>query len=89
MRGRGARGEAAVSARGLEEALLAIGIAARVEARDALAVLVPTGDVGPLVDASARRRAAALAREHGFSHLALELLGAPEGRDDGAPVHRD
>lgn len=87
-----------MSAAGLEAALRSIGVDGRVEARGALAVLVPSDGAGALAgalaDAALRRGAAALAREHGFTHLALELPDEPEARredasHDGAPVHRD
>ncbi|HEX6057559.1 MAG TPA: hypothetical protein VFZ11_00985 [Gemmatimonadaceae bacterium] len=87
-----------MSAAGLEAALRSLGVDGRVEARGALAVLVPRGGAdalaGALADAALRRGAAVLAREHGFTHLALELLDEPEASrddapDDGADLHRD
>jgi hypothetical protein len=77
-------------ARALEEALRRLGVSGRVEARERLALLVPRAGIAVLADAAARRQAASLAREHGFTHLALELLDDPaDGRGDGAAVHRD
>lgn len=59
----------------LERALAAAGIACTVEACGSLAViLVPTAT--PFVDSGLRERAVALARQHGFSHLAVEIPGA-------------
>jgi hypothetical protein len=78
------------SARSLEAALGRIGIGGRIEARERLAVLVPGAGVALLADAALRRQASALAREHGFTHLALELLDEPaDGRGGGAALHRD
>jgi hypothetical protein len=89
MTAHGASTEAA-SAPALEAALGRLGIAGRIEARARLAVLVPSGGLAPLADAATRRRAFALAREHGFTHLALELVDEPaDGRGDGAALHRD
>ena len=86
-----------MSAADLEAALRTIGVDGRVEARGALAVIVPHDGVdalaGALADAALRRGAAALAREHGFTHLALELHDEPDAMrdapDDGAALHRD
>jgi hypothetical protein len=77
-------------ARALEEALRRLGVSGRVEARERLAVLVPRAGIAALADAATRRQAASLAREHGFTHLALELLDEPaDACGDGAAVHRD
>ena len=75
-----------MSASGLEEALALAGIPCRVEARDRLAVIIlEAPNVNPvLVSREARSRALALARAHGFTHVALEL---PEP-ESGAPLHR-
>jgi hypothetical protein len=82
--------EAPTGARALEAALGRLGITGRIEARERLAVLVPSGGIAELADAATRRRASALAREHGFTHLALELVGEPaNGRGGGAALHRD
>jgi hypothetical protein len=86
-----------MSAADLEAALRTIGVDGRVEARGALAVIVPHDGAdalaGALADAALRRGAAALAREHGFTHLALELPDEPDAMrdapDDGAALHRD
>ena len=75
-----------MSAATLEAALVVRGIACRVEERDRLALLVPHGPIGQLVDPVARREVLALVREHGFTHLALELVDDPAG---DAAVHRD
>lgn len=69
-----------MSAASLEAALRALGVECAVEAREGLAVLVPTGDVAPLADARVRDAAVALLKEHGFTHLALEIEGDAEER---------
>ena len=69
----------------LEDSLRARGLACRVEARDRLALLVPEGPVAALVDPTLRREIVGLVRDHGFTHLALELVDEPGG---DAPVHR-
>ena len=57
----------------LERALQGMGLHCRVEAYDALAVVIPeVGDRRLELD-DIRRSALALARAHGFSHLAVEL----------------
>ena len=63
----------------LEQALHAAGVQCRVEAWDALAVAVPAPGDRRLEDPQLRRRAVAIAREHGFSHLALELVEEENG----------
>jgi hypothetical protein len=74
-----------VSARALEIALGACGIAGRVEARGALAILTLDAGRTALADEARRTRALAVAREHGFTHLAVEYLDA----DDRAALRRD
>lgn len=56
----------------LRKSLASIGVAGRVEARERLAVII-AADPGILLDAERRRRALVLAREHGFTNLALEI----------------
>ena len=58
----------------LERALAKAGIAARVEARERLAVLIPHDADASLTNDAPRRVALALAAERGFTHVALELL---------------
>jgi hypothetical protein len=60
-----------VSADLLEAALRATGMVARVEARGGLAIVI--ADPAAFADPTLRERAAALAREHGFTHVAVEL----------------
>ena len=61
------------SAAQLEHALAADGLRWEVEARGRLAVLRVSGETSALGDADVRARIVALAREHGFTHAALEL----------------
>jgi len=75
-----------MSAESLETALRARGIACRVEGLERLALLRPDGPIPVLEEAAARREAVALLREHGFTHLALELVDESAG---DAAVHRD
>lgn len=67
----------------LEGALAERGLVCRVESRAGLAVLIAdAATVAALGDVELRRSALALAREHGFSHVAIELRGdAPVSRD--------
>ena len=57
----------------LEAALARAGFDARVEVRDGLAVLTPRSDAVITTDAQ-RRSVVALATEHGYTHVALELV---------------
>ena len=77
-----------MSARALEQALAAEGIVCTVEPRDRLAVVTPLDErsLGLLCAAERRRAAAALAAEHGFTHLALELV---VDAASGASLSRD
>ena len=79
----------------LEGALAERGLVCRVEGRFGLAVLIAdAATVARLGDAGVRREAIALARQHGFTHVAIELRS---GSDDGtgtvvradAPLSRD
>ena len=77
-----------MNARALEQALAAAGIRCTIEPRDRLAVLTVLDDRSlDVLCVTARRLAAtALAAEHGFTHLALEL-GAEVA--SGAALPRD
>lgn len=57
----------------LAEALAARGFPCAVEARGTLAVLVPAAGVGAFADRDGRAEIVRMAREHGFTHVALEL----------------
>ena len=86
-----------VSAEALRDALASAGFACDVEAHDRLAVLVPddAGSAARMAEAAARLQASALAREHGFTHAALELrdwswaVGTDGVAGERAPLHRD
>lgn len=75
-----------MSAESLEMALRERGVPCRVEAFDRLALVVPDGPCDGMEDAAMRRETAALVRDHGFTHVAVELLDEPAG---DAAVHRD
>lgn len=73
-----------MTASAFEAALRAHGIDAAVEQRDALAVVVPreagSQPAGAMVlDASHRALVLRLGREHGFTHVALELAPPAAG----------
>ena len=75
----------------LEGALAEQGLVVRVESRAGLAVLIAShATVARLAEGELRRVALALAREHGFTHVAIELRSDSEAplRLD-APVPRD
>lgn len=67
-----------MSATALAAALHAAGVPCSVEGRDTLAIVTMAATRSPFVDDGIRHRALALAREHGFTHLALELVDAEE-----------
>jgi hypothetical protein len=75
-----------LSPEALRQALAALGLRGVVEARGALAILSIDGDAAPLRDPEIRARAVALASEHGFTHLALEVNDRPS---ESAPLHSD
>ena len=85
-----------MSAAALRDALAAAGFACEVEAHDRLAVVVPDDaeSAARLAGGGGRRQASSLAREHGFTHAALELRdwgpgGArPDLAGERAPLHR-
>lgn len=61
------------SAGELERALRALGLRVSIEAMDALAIAVPEPGERGFERPETRTHAIALARSHGFSHLAVEL----------------
>jgi hypothetical protein len=75
----------------LEGALAERGLVVKVESRAGLAVLIAdAATVARLGDAELRRTALALAREHGFSHVAIELRSDSGGSPRlDAPLSRD
>jgi hypothetical protein len=62
-----------VNARALQDALGALGLECTVETRERLAVLIPPTMATPVLTGAMRQRVVALARAHGFSHVALEI----------------
>lgn len=72
-----------MSAEALRVALRGAGIDATVEARDRLAIV--TAPPAVFSDPEIRERTVALAREHGFTHVAVEL----PAEDAGAPLPGD
>jgi hypothetical protein len=72
----------------LATALRASGIPCDVESRAGLALIVTTAlAAGRLAEDDVRRGALALAREHGFTHVAVEL--SADAPPAGAPLLRD
>lgn len=81
------------NATALAAALAELGVQCSLEARGGLALLLPVAESVAMLQAEETRRAVvALAREHGFTHVAIELpsdrRGAGEGETD-APLLRD
>jgi len=80
------------NARSLAQGLAELGLVCVLEARGKLVLLMPDQEsVAKLADESLRRSALALAKEHGFTHAAIEL---PNDRrraepDADAPLLRD
>ena len=71
----------------LASALGALGIACRVEPRHGLALLTAgVADAARLADSTTRRDVLALATQHGFTHIAVELVADPDERS--APLFR-
>ena len=62
-----------MSAAALEDALRAHGIDCSVEAREALAILIPKANGSELARDDRREIALRLGSEHGFTHVAVEL----------------
>jgi hypothetical protein len=80
----GARGDrTARNAAALAEAIAALGVECDIEARGGLVLLLPSvGSVEKLAEEETRRAALALARQHGFTHVGIEL---PHDRRKAAP----
>ena len=60
-----------MSATAFQADLTAAGLSLQVEERGRMAVVIPAG--GAAMDPAARRRVVALARQHGFSNVCIEL----------------
>ncbi|MEO6527978.1 MAG: hypothetical protein ABIP93_15265 [Gemmatimonadaceae bacterium] len=76
----------------LARAVTALGLSCAIEARGKLVLLLPAPEsLARLAETETRRATLSLAREHGFTHVAIEL---PNDRrrapaDPDAPVLRD
>ncbi len=81
------------NAASLGAAIAALGIHCSLEVRGGLALLLPVpASVEKLQDPETRRAVLALAREHGFTHVGIELPSdrrGAEARDADAPLLRD
>ena len=81
------------NASALAAAIAALGVQCSLEARGGLALLMPVAtSVDKLQAPDMRRAVLVLAREHGFTHVAIELPNDPRGadaRDGDAPLLRD
>jgi hypothetical protein len=72
--------------------LAGLGVRCVLEARGGLALLLPeAGAVEMLQSPDTRRAVLALSRQHGFTHVAIELPSDPRGsgRETDAPLLRD
>jgi hypothetical protein len=70
------------NASALASAISDIGLACGVEARGGLVLLLPAPEsVAKLAEDETRRAALSLAREHGFTHVAIELPSDRRKRD--------
>lgn len=65
-------------ARRLEAAIAELGLQARVESRDALAIIALADDTSPPLDAVIRRACVREAQRVGFTHVALEISPRPQ-----------
>ena len=71
------------NASALAAAIAELGVQCALEARGGLALLLPAAaSLDKLQDPDTRRAVLALARQHGFTHVAIELPN--DRRDDGA-----
>lgn len=76
----------------LAAAIAELGIRCSLEARDNLVLLLPASSkLKALQSADTRRAVLALARQHGFTHVAIELPNDRPvvGREADAPLLRD
>lgn len=81
------------NAASLATAIAALGVQCSLEARGGLALLMPVqASVAKLQEPEIRRAVLALAREHGFTHVGIELPNDAKGAgagDDDASLLRD
>ena len=76
----------------LAAALADLGVQCSLEVRGGLALLLPvSSSIQTLQSPDTRRAVLALARQHGFTHVAIELPSDRRGagRDTDAPLLRD
>lgn len=79
-----------MTAAALESALASLGVPCTVEARQRLAVLRPKVDSSSFAPAAVRAKIVAMALEHGFTHVALDLADVhTTGERTGAAVSGD
>jgi predicted kinase len=79
-----------VTAAALEAALASLGVPCAVDAEQRLAVLRPTVSATNFAQPAMRARIVALAQEHGFTHVALDLADVhSKGERRGAVVSGD
>ena len=81
------------NAAALATAIAALGVQCSLEARGGLALLMRVqASVAKLQEPDIRHAVLALAREHGFTHVGIELPNDPRGAgagNDDAPLLRD
>ena len=80
------------NATALAAAIAGLGVQCSLEARGVLALLLPvSASVETLQSAETRRAVLALARQHGFTHVAIELPSDRRGagREANAPLPGD
>jgi hypothetical protein len=80
------------NATALATAISELGIRCSLEARGGLAILLPvSSSIEVLQSAETRRAVLALARQHGFTHVAIELPSDRRGagREANAPLPGD
>jgi hypothetical protein len=81
------------NAAALAAAIAELGVQCSLEARGGLALLMPVEEsISALQSPDTRRAVLALARQHGFTHVAIELPNDRRGageRDPDAPLLRD
>jgi hypothetical protein len=80
------------NAAALAGAIAELGVQCSLEVRGGLALLLPVAEsVAALQSPDTRRAVLALARAHGFTHVAIELPNDRRGeeRGTGAPLLRD
>jgi hypothetical protein len=79
------------NAEALATGVAALGLDCAIEARGGLALILPAAEsVAKLAEDETRRAVLALAKQHGFTHVAIELPSdRRRDRASDAPVSRD